>query len=306
MPNSIPPVKLTLILINWNTGDLTLDCLASIQKGKLQPGHIIVVDNGSEDGSPELIRRRFPAVDLIAGKRNVGFAAACNLAIERAIRNGTEAVWILNNDTVVSPDCLDVLLDELEDERVGAVTGKIRFFDDAKRLWYAGACWKEWVMVARHVGYGEIDIGQYDAPVDVPFISGCCMLIRTSVLLQVGLFEARYFAYCEDMEWCFRAVKAAVRLRYQPRAVLWHKEAASVRRNKTPVEGGRYSEFSIWLLLRNRLFFVRRHARRPWQLLVAASRIVLDGGRTAIIAAALGRWRKVAAVAKGLRDGLAG
>ena len=297
-------MTVAVVLVNWSSGVYTSDCLRSLNSGTIVPDRIMVFDNGSTDGSPAMIAREFPEAELIMHDRNIGFAAACNVCIRKAMESDINVVWLLNNDTVVDHDCLAKLLEELSKPNVDVVTSKILFFDDADRLWYAGGGWKRWCLEARQIGYGEKDFGQYDQPLEVTFVSGCCLMARVSVFERVGLLNEKYFAYSEDAEWCLRAMSAGMHMRYLPQARILHKESASVRKNTMAGEKGRYSSFVVEISVRNRFFLIRQHAHRPWQFLIAFGKIMMDCTRTGCILIVLGRIQKLKALVKGMWEGL--
>lgn len=299
-----PPQRIGVALVNWNAADLTLACIDSLLAGELVPWRILVVDNGSVDGSADRLRGSGRAFVLYESPDNLGFARGTNVAVERLAEQGADAVWILNNDTVVAPACLRNLAAALEaDATVAAVTGKILYESPPGRIWYAGAAWRHWSLTAPHRGKGREDRGQFDEASDVGFISGCCLLARKDVLDRVGLFDESYFAYWEDADWCLRALRLGLRLRYEPAAVLEHKVSASIRRNTLGRSGGSTSPIEHYLFIRNRLLLIRRHATGSLQRLTAMTDALAMRALVAAGLAGLGRWDKLAALGRGVRDG---
>lgn len=297
--------KVGVVLVNWNGGDFTLPCLETLRASDLKPWRTVIVDNASADGSPGRIEALFPEAVLIRNESNLGFAGATNQGLRNVMEAGADFAWVLNNDTLVEPQCLARLVDALQDNPdMGAVSGKILTSDSPPRLWYAGARWSPWTLTPKHTGHGEHDSGKYDTPCEAPFLSGCCMLLRRQALDRVGLFDEKYFAYWEDADWCLRALAKGVRLCYEPRAVLYHRVAASVRKNTPATAPGKTSALSIRLLTRNHLFLIRRHARRPWQFLAAMAWRLGQTLYVAAIQIAFRRWDKLRSLRQGLREGL--
>ncbi len=295
-------MKVGVVLVNWNAGDLTMACIDALLAGHRAPDRIVVVDNGSRDGFPDRLGDRDPRVTVRHNAENLGFAEANNQGIRDLRREGVDAVWILNNDTVVEPDALAVLVDALERRpEAGAVTAKILDRNSPPRLWYAGGDLSPATLAARHRGLGQADRGQCDREEPITFVSGCCLLARTTVFATLGGFHPAYFAYHEDVEWCWRALRRGVPLWYVPRAVIHHHVSASLRRQRA--EPGRVSARAHYLEARNRLFTIRLHGR-------GIARAVALGhylGRTLWLTAGLlarGRGAKLAALGRGLRDGL--
>lgn len=299
--------RVGVVLLNWNGGADTLPCIASLKRGTVRPWRIVVVDNASSDGSPDEIARLHPDVDLVRNPANIGFAPGNNLGIRRLLDAGAEAVWVLNNDTEVAPDCLERLLAALaRDPTIGGISGKILYADPADRIWYAGGAWNPRSLQASHRGQLEPDRGQYDRAGDTPFLSGCCMLMRKSALESVGLFADDFFIYMEDTDWCLRAARRGVRLYYEPAARLVHKVSAAMKRNTLGPSGGRFSARFIYLTTRNHLWIIRRHAASFGRRAAALVLAFPGWMRTLGVTLLLGRWKKSAALVRGIADGLIG
>lgn len=287
-----------VLLVNWNTSGLTADCVATLRAGRRVPDHITVVDNGS---APEDVQnlRTLPGLDLLPQSANLGFTGANNLGLAHLLRQGTDYLWILNNDTLVDPGCLEQLSGVLDREPgVGAVTGRIYFAEPRDQLWYAGGYVRALTRTARHRGIFETDHGQYNQPEDITFACGCCLLVRAEVLRRVGGFHPDYFAYCEDAEWSQRAQRAGIRIRYQPTALLWHRISASLKKNANPSARGFYER----LTFRNWLFTLRLHAR-PWQWPLAGAALLRYAWRRSREARRQGETAVPTAIRQGLREG---
>jgi GT2 family glycosyltransferase len=243
--------QVTVIIANWNLKRSTAECIQSI--GQLDvPTRILIVDNGSVDGSVSYLTDRFSEIELLALDENLGFGAACNLAIERALDDpACEFVFLLNNDAVIHPHALHQMLRVAESEpQVGILGPKI--YDSRRRniLWYAGARCRPWVLASVDTGRGEVDCGQYDRRTDVDFVFGAAMLIRRSVIEDVGMFDPRFFLYLEDMDLCLRAKRYGYRIRFVPEAHVWHQGSASTASRCT---------FRRYHQARSTLLFLQKH-----------------------------------------------
>jgi GT2 family glycosyltransferase len=275
-----------IILVNWNGKNDTIACLASIFS--LLTSHFslltIVVDNGSDDNSVEVIRKKFPRVEVIEAGGNMGFTGGNNLGIKRALETGAQFVWLLNNDTVVDKNALTSLVDAFDDGRVGIAGSKIYFRtgheyhkdryikkDLGRVLWYAGGVIDWQNMYAAHRGVDEVDRGQYDEIEETQFVTGCSMMIRRNVFDRIGLLDGRFFAYLEDVDFCLRAGRAGFILRYVPWSVVWHNNAGS--------SGGVGSRIHEYYMTRNRLIVGMRYAsiRTKAALLREAMRMLVSG-----------------------------
>jgi GT2 family glycosyltransferase len=304
MTHSTSRPTVGVALVNWNTGEHTLACIRSLLEARVRPSQVVVFDNASTDGSADTVAKAFPDIDVVRSPSNVGFATGTNACVRRLMDAQLDFIWILNNDTIVDGECLAMLLERaMVDGDVGAATGKILYAGTSDRIWYGGAEWYPWTFLPHHKGLGQTDRGQYQEPNDVPFISGCSMLVRLSVLKKLGLFDERYFAYFEDADWCRRAIRNGIRLRYEPNAVLWHAVSASVRKNTDPGAGGTVSPQMVYLSIRNHLFLIRQHCpgavRRSMAVLGLFSRCIYY----AVGFALKGRWQKQRALWQALKDG---
>ncbi len=222
--------RVAAIVLNWNRREDTLECLRSLERLTYPNYDIIVVDNGSSDGSAEAIHEAFPSIQLLINTENLGFAGGNNVGIRHALGGEADYIFLLNNDTVVNAALLDELVAVAEaDPQIGLVGPKIYYYDQSDKLWYAGAR-EQWLRrIPATVGLDELDQGQYDQVRETAFIYGTAMLIRRRVLENIGLFDERFFAYHEDADFCMRARQAGYRCVYNPRGVLWHKVSAATR-----------------------------------------------------------------------------
>lgn len=297
--------KVGVVLLNWNSGRLTTACIESLLAMDSKPWRIIVIDNGSSDGSPERIAAAFPAAGILRNEVNLGFAGGSNMGICELLSAGADYIWLLNNDTKVDRGCLAALLGAMETDRgIAAATGKILYSVPADMIWYAGGVLKYWGCTAVHRGARTRDMGQFDQAEDVGFISGCCALLRREAVDEVGLLDERFFAYSEDFDWCLRARQLKLRLRYVPQAVLWHEVSASVRKNTLTSSGGTASPLAHYLATRNQLFIIRKHRESVAQ---AAAALLQLSGRvlyTSIGLLVLRRWDKLGSLWRGVWHGL--
>jgi GT2 family glycosyltransferase len=221
-------LRVTIVVVNWNLKEETLNCLRSLAQLD-HPSKTIVVDNGSDDGSTEYISHHFPQIELITLPSNVGFGAACNLAISQALKDtACEYIFLLNNDAVTHPHSLSELMKAaLAHPEVGIFGPKVYYRDDPGRIWYAGARRRWGLLVATDTGRGQFDQGQFNTLREVDYVFGVAMLIRRSVFERIGLFDERFFLYLEDLDFCLRAQAAGFSLLFVPQAHVWHKGWAS-------------------------------------------------------------------------------
>ena len=215
-----------VLILNCNGKNLLERCLDSMKKTDYPDFKTFVIDNGSTDGSVELVKSRYPWVELIEIGRNVGVAAAYNQAIPRM---NSEFIAILNNDVEVDKNWLKNLMSVIsEDKNVAAVTCKIKFINNKRRInSTGGSC--DIYGVGWNRGNGQIDNGQYNN-FDEPFYStGSAMIIKKSLWEKAGKFDERYFLYGEDLDWSWRARLLGYKIKYVPTSTVYHVWQASHR-----------------------------------------------------------------------------
>ena len=233
MPTDSPLVS---IIIPHQAGvEILLSCLEALERDTSHPHtEIILVDNGSTDGSVEAALERFPKLRVVRLPVNQGYAGGCNRGIELA--RGSY-VLLLNDDAELEPGCLGALVRAAEgDPSLGAAQPKIRSLRERSRFEYSGAAGGLMDVYGypfsrgRLMGHVEIDRGQYDDPAEVFWASGVCMLIRSSALEEVGALDEAFFAYMEEIDLCWRLQLHAYRVVCVPEAIAYHIGAYSLDR----------------------------------------------------------------------------
>lgn len=259
-------IKIGIIILNWNGRQDTLACLSSLRSLNVKKNIqliIYVVDNGSDECDPEIFKQEYPEIELIVNGNNSGFAEGNNIGIRQSIKDDCQYIMLLNNDTVVSPDLVNEMLDVAKaDETIGIVAPKIKFFDQPSKIQYAGGKLNLKIGRTIHLGYGENDKGQYDYCRQTYFCTGACILLKTDMLKQIGLLAKSYFLYHEDSELCLRAARAGYKLFYTGKVSILHKES--------PSSGGYMNPISFYYSTRNSFFLVKQYgsfAQRMYFLL---------------------------------------
>lgn len=242
-----------VVVLSWNGKFDTLQCLTSLAGAEYEPLEVIVVDNGSSDGSPEAVEAEFPAAVVIRMGRNAGFSGGVNAGIEAAIERGAAAVLLLNNDMVVEPGFLGPLVAAASERGVAAACSQILFAEPPDRVWYAGATFRpRRGHHGRNVGFGEAPLPASEPPYPVDCACGGAMLMSREALGEIGRFDERLFAYREDLDWSLRASRAGRRVVVVPASIVRHRISAST--------GGESSPTSLYYDVRNGLVVAERYA----------------------------------------------
>lgn len=218
-------VKACVVIPNWNGASELPDCLDSLLKQSLKP-HIIVVDNGSADGSVELIESKYSSVELIKHDTNKGYAGGVNPGFKRAIELNAKYVAAFNNDATADKDWLKNLVEYMDKHAdVGAAACKL-LSADGKHLDSTGDYYTVWGL-AYPRGRGETDKGQYDDQTEIFGASGGASLYRVKALEEVGLLDEDFFAYYEDVDLSFRMQLQNWKVTFVPAAIAYHKISAT-------------------------------------------------------------------------------
>ena len=251
-PSSLP--RVAVIVLTWNGKTLTLDCLESLSRLEYANVEVILVDNGSTDGTVPAVRDAYGSrVNIIENERNMGFSGGNNAGIRRALENGADYVLLLNNDTIVDPGLIDGLLAGITAEPdIGVAGAKIFYASPPDQIWFAGGEVFLSKGTTRHIGIREKDVGQYEEPREVDYVTGCALMARRDVFETIGALDPTFVAYYEDVDFCMRAKRAGYRVVYVPFGKVWHKISSST--------GGQASAAKISQKLRSTLIFFRRYA----------------------------------------------
>ncbi|GIW39728.1 MAG: glycosyl transferase [Candidatus Binatia bacterium] len=246
--------SVAVVVVHWNRWPETRNCLRSLARLTYPNREVVVVDNGSRTPIEKELAREFPWATRLRLERNTGYTGGNNAALRYALGRGHEYFFLLNNDAVVAPDCVEKALEVAEsDERIGVLGMKVLSLEDPSRIWvaYGQVTYRQGLV--RLVGYLERDRGQYEEVRDVEWVPGTALFFRRRALETVGLLDDRFFAYHEDVDWCTSARALGFRVVYAPGPVVFHKGHGS--------SGGRgYLTPRQYLAGRSMVLFVRKHA----------------------------------------------
>jgi GT2 family glycosyltransferase len=262
LPHGERSHRVSVVIPNWNGADLLRDvCLPSLTGQTFRDFSVIVVDNGSSDGSVEYLATAWASVFTLGLDRNFGFATAVNRGI---MASQSEYIALVNNDVELDPNWLAELVANLvKNPSAGSATGKMLDFRDRTKLVSAGLT-LHWNGRFKERGRGEEDSGQYDQCEEIFSATAGAGLYRRSAFQSVGLFDDDFFAYAEDVDWAFRAHTEGLTSLYVPSAVSYHLGSAT---------SGRLPGLYSYLIIRNSIWFVLKNfpaskLRKSWPAIV--------------------------------------
>ncbi len=258
-------LDLSVCIVSWNTREYLRQCLGSIYNSTNRMDYeVLVVDNGSTDGSVEMVRREFPAVRLFVNSRNEGFAAGANRAIRESIGRH---ILLLNSDTVVLPYAFQEMVDFLDaDPEVGIVGCKLLNVDGTVQLSHRRFPTLTWnyartiavsklfhhVRPIRGLLQPVLHGYQPDGPRAVDWVSGACLMSRREVFDRIGYLDETFFMFCEEIDWCRRATVAGWKVYYLPSARVIHYGGQSSKRQRLRI---------YWALARSTYHYFRKISR---------------------------------------------
>jgi len=287
------------IVLNFNQQELTAECISALRESKYPKTTVVIVDNGSIDGSVDFLRSSFPGVNVIANTENLGFAAGNNIGIQYALDHGADLIWLLNNDTEIDPDCITELVNaSVEHPEYAIFAPKVYYFEPSNMIWYAGGeIDLKSPLGVKHWGIGKSDSEDFDHERPISFVTGCAFLIRSTVAEKIGGLDESMFIYNEDVDWSIRAQKAGYHAYYVPKALLWHKVSQVYGTQK-----GQYVK--TYLFARNRFVIQRRYASIFDNILLIPKYLLSSVARRSYRAVWAGDYSQIIALAKGILDGI--
>jgi GT2 family glycosyltransferase len=293
---------ISVIIANYNGEPFLTDCLSSLSGQTFRNFEVILVDNGSTDGSLNLVKKRFSWVRLITLNENTGFARGNNTGFKAS---SSPYVATLNNDTIVDRGWLHALHEAAEaDLRIGMVASKIMLGREGREIDSVGLLIYPDGMT-RQKGRGDRDEGQYDSLKEVLMPSACAALFRREMLEETGYFDEDFFSYCEDSDLGLRGRLAGWKAVLAPEAVVRHLYSGT---------GGRYSDFKAYHVERNRSwvllkdlpvsYVIASPLYTIWRYIIQVFGILTGRGSVARFAEGSGKMRMISTVTRATRDAL--
>ncbi len=250
-------LKVSIIILNWNGLKDTVECLESLRKITYPNYQVLVVDNGSTGADVKVLQEHFGNyIHIIENNKNYGFAEGNNIGMRYALTNhNPEYLLLLNNDVTVAPDFLAELVKAAENNAEMGLLGPV-VYDYYKKSVVRGmgsglriSWWR-----GTPVPLGSIQSSQEaDSIREADFVEGSCMLIRRNVIERVGMLDAEYFAYSEEVDWCVRIKRAGYKVCCVLSSKIWHKSPVSHLDSR-----------KLYYLLRNNILFMRKNAEKRY------------------------------------------
>ena len=253
--------KVSIIILNWNGKEDTIECLESLKNITYPNYEILIVDNGSTDGSTEFFEKKYPSIEIIKNQENLGFAEGNNVGVYKVIERGTEYLLLLNNDTIVDPEFLTELVVVAEsNERIGIVGPMIYFYDKKDVIQSFGSKFIKFTGKIYTYGCGLQDKGQFNKTEEKELITGCVMLINKEVIEKIGCFDPVYFAYWEDVDLCTRTLKSNYKIVVTPKSKVWHKGSKST--------GGYMNKNAYYYHVRNSIYYYYKNRPKLYAIYI--------------------------------------
>jgi GT2 family glycosyltransferase len=246
--------KVLIVVVHFDNVNLLNECLESCQKITYPNHEIILVNNGGRSnltlaGTQSLNERVTRIINL---PKNLGYASANNHGIKTALTLNADYVLLLNDDTTISSDFLEILVQIMENSAdVGMLGPAIYYFDEPKKVWFAGARFDPHTCKVLPTRLDQIGRRENLLPIESDYITGCALMIKKAVIEAIGLLDERFFLYWEDVDWGLRAQKAGFRNLIVPKAYIWHKISIST--------GGPDSPLKAYHKTRSNLFLAKIH-----------------------------------------------
>ena len=248
-----PNKKLAIIIVNWKQYDLTKKCLLSINKTKFNNYKIILVDNESSEKKLNVLLNDFNNLKVIQNKLNLGFGVANNQAITYALDKNYDYVMLLNNDTEVDQNFISPLINCIKNNNsIGGVQPLIMNYNKRDSIWSAGGYINKF--------FGNTTTNKsLEKKLDLDWITGCCMLLKTEVIEKTKLLDENFFAYYEDVDWSLRIKDLGYSLQLVETSLIYHH--GSISSNNSTSEG-RLSAYVHYLNFKNHIYLLRKHIEK--------------------------------------------
>jgi GT2 family glycosyltransferase len=244
--------KVIVLILSYNGKHLLEDSISSYLKNNYPNFEVVVIDNGSTDGTKEWVEKNYPQVKVLRTDVNLKYSGGFNLGLKYAFsEKKADFVLITNNDVKVDENVIEELVKTAQkDKKIGFVTGKVYYYDQPSILQTVGKYEDPIRWNGEHIGNREKDVGQYEEESERIFADDIYMLVRREVYERVGGYDTMFAFQAEEYDWQARAKKAGFKIYYTPKAKIWHKESATI---------GKRSAFKAYYDARNPMLVILKH-----------------------------------------------
>lgn len=257
-----------IIILNWNGKDLTKECVESLLKVEYDNYKILVVDNGSSDGSVGVLLKRFTDIEVLELDDNFGYADGNNAGFRSLKKNKPKYIIFLNNDTLVDANFIEPLIKPLEvNQQNGQTVPKIYYANERNTIWYAGGKVNLWIGKISHIGIRRSDSSKYSHIKKTGYATGCCFAIRYDDFAQYNGFDTTFPMYAEDVDLSLRIRNDGKNVLFIPESKVWHKVSSSL--------GGEFSFRKFWRKYKGNLILFKKHTYILQRVTIMLSWIIL-------------------------------
>lgn len=237
-----------IVIVNYNGENYQNECIQSILDSSYSDYFIIIVDNNSKDNSMQMLKEfNDDRIVSIYEKENWGVAKGNNIGIKKSLELGCEYTLLLNNDTVLKKDTIQILFEQMSENKVAV---PLILYNDTDLIWYGGGEFLKYKCTTKHINQKKEKCSvQYCDYYE--YAPTCCMLINNEVFNTIGLMDEKYFMYFDDTDFCMRLKKNGIPIRFCKESEIYHKVSLST--------GGDMSKVSIYYQNRNRFYFYNKY-----------------------------------------------
>jgi len=252
--NNLPHIK--ILILNWNGSNVIKECIDSVTKLSYPNYSVTVIDNGSTDNSLNLIENNYSDLEIIRIGNNLGYAKGYNYAFDILKDNKSDFYLLLNNDTSINENLLDVLYENIIIYGNNNIySPKIMYADNPNKVWYAGGKVNSFLGLTKHIGIGEEERLMKFKTQETDYISGCCLLIKKDLLDKLSGFIENYIMYYEDVDLCYRAKKYNAQCIVVEDTKILHKVSHSLGENKIKKQWYKLCSMLKYIYLNNNIVF---------------------------------------------------
>lgn len=288
--------KVSVVVLNWNAKEILRECITSLKRSEYPLYEIIVVDNASADGSPQMIREFFEEVIVIENISNLGVPEGKNVGLRRALQKNVDYVYTLDNDLIIEPETIKALVLFMEKNPEVGCAGSIIYHYDKRDLIFSAGHYVNWTQnLVKTRGANQKDRGHLEEYAEVDYVGAGAMLTRKKVFDEIGLLDPHFIGYgYDDADFGLRVKSGGYKVVCCTRSKVWHRPFSGI---------GRYSFKKKYLESRNAIRFLRMYGNRwNWAkfLFYAIAGLLYASFREGL----RGNLKGVIGKARGLYDGL--